>query len=87
KPGDKTELKKSPSFDFGFSYDARSAESDQTPLLYPEKTLTRSSSLGSRAKFSNLSAMRAEYSRNLLKYETVTVEENTNRIERNDYQA
>lgn len=56
-------------------YDAKSEESDQTPLLYPEKTLTRSLSLDSRAKFSNLT-MRAEYGENLLEYEeAVAVEE------------
>ncbi|KAL2463755.1 uncharacterized protein Fot_53411 [Forsythia ovata] len=36
------ELKKSPSFDFGVSFDSRSEESDQTPLLYQDKTAIRS---------------------------------------------
>ncbi|KAH0658552.1 hypothetical protein KY289_027300 [Solanum tuberosum] len=74
--GDEIEHRKSPSFDFGVSYDAKSEESDQTPLLYPEKTLTRSLSLDSRAKFSNL-----------LEYEAVAVEEKTIRMEKNDYQV
>ncbi|CAA2960428.1 Hypothetical predicted protein [Olea europaea subsp. europaea] len=36
------ELRKSPSFDFGVSFDVRSEESDQTPLLYQDKTAIRS---------------------------------------------
>ncbi|CAI9765067.1 unnamed protein product [Fraxinus pennsylvanica] len=40
--GDSLELRKSPSFDFGVSFDVRSEESDQTPLLYQDKTAIRS---------------------------------------------
>ncbi|CAI9771302.1 unnamed protein product [Fraxinus pennsylvanica] len=36
------ELRKSSSSDLGVSFDARSAEFDQTPLLYQDKTATRS---------------------------------------------
>ncbi|XP_049374395.1 uncharacterized protein LOC125839465 [Solanum verrucosum] len=76
-----TELRKSPSFDFGVH--RRSSESDQTPLLCPEKTPTRSLSVGSNAKFSN-SITRTGYNRNSLDYEAVTVEEKTIRVERSD---
>ncbi|XP_055811919.1 uncharacterized protein LOC129881836 [Solanum dulcamara] len=75
------DLRKSPSFDFGIH--RRSSESDQTPLLCPEKTPTRSLSLGSNAKFPN-STMRIEHNRNSLDYEAVAVEEKTIRVERSD---
>ncbi|KAJ8543188.1 hypothetical protein K7X08_005711 [Anisodus acutangulus] len=75
------ELRKSPSFDFGVN--RRSSESDQTPLLCPEKTPTRSLSVGSNAKFSN-SIMRTEYNCSSIDYEAVAVEEKTIRMERSD---
>ncbi|XP_060182034.1 uncharacterized protein LOC132611655 [Lycium barbarum] len=75
------ELRKSPSFDFRVT--RKSSESDQTPLLCPEKTPTRSLSVGSNAKFSN-SIMRTEYNRSSLDYEAVAVEEKTIRMERSD---
>ncbi|KAM3326618.1 putative protein isoform X1 [Capsicum chacoense] len=75
------ELRKSPSFDFGVH--RRSSESDQTPLLCPERTTTRSLSVGSNAKFSN-SIMRTEHNRSSLDYEAVAVEEKTIRVERSD---
>lgn len=81
KSSNGNELRKSPSFDFGVH--RRSSESDQTPLLCPEKIPTRSLSVGSKAKFSN-SIMRTEYNRNSLDYEAVAVEEKTIRVERSD---
>ncbi|MCD7466177.1 hypothetical protein HAX54_002621 [Datura stramonium] len=81
KSSNGTELHKSPSFDFGVH--RKSSESDQTPLLCPEKTPTRSLSVGSNAKFSN-SIMRTEYNRSSLNYEAVAVEEKTIRVERSD---
>ncbi|KAK4732441.1 hypothetical protein R3W88_025429 [Solanum pinnatisectum] len=75
------ELRKSPSFDFGVH--RISSESDQTPLLCPERTPARSLSVGSNAKFSN-SITRTGYNRNSLDYEAVTVEEKTIRVERSD---
>ncbi|CAN4092868.1 unnamed protein product [Withania somnifera] len=75
------ELRKSPSFDFGVH--RRSSESDQTPLLCPDRIPTRSLSVGSNAKFSN-SITRTEYNRSSLDYEAVEVEEKTIRVERSD---
>ncbi|XP_009621823.1 uncharacterized protein [Nicotiana tomentosiformis] len=76
KSNDGIELRKSPSFDFGVPFHRRSLESDQTPLLCPEKIPTRSSSVGSNAKFSNS-----------LDYGSVAVEEKTIRMERSDSEA
>ncbi|XP_009780183.2 uncharacterized protein [Nicotiana sylvestris] len=70
------ELRKSPSFDFGVPFHRRSLESDQTPLLCPEKIPTRSASVGSSAKLSNS-----------LNYGSVAVEEKTIRMERSDSEA
>ncbi|XP_015087417.1 uncharacterized protein LOC107030658 [Solanum pennellii] len=81
KSSNGNELRKSPSFDFGVH--RRSSESDQTPLLCPEKTPPRSLSVGSNAKFSN-SITRTGYNRTSLDYEAVTVEEKTIRVERSD---
>ncbi|KAH0634177.1 hypothetical protein KY284_036963 [Solanum tuberosum] len=81
KSSNGNELRKSPSFDFGVH--RRSSESDQTPLLCPEKTPTRSLSVGSNAKFSN-SITRTGYNRTSLDYEAVTVKEKTIRVERSD---
>ncbi|KAL0433714.1 UNVERIFIED_CONTAM: hypothetical protein Slati_2705700 [Sesamum latifolium] len=54
------ELRKSPSFDFGLPFDTRSTESDQTPLLYQDRTAKRSfsngSALGSRTEVFKLSS-------------------------------
>ncbi|XP_075085649.1 uncharacterized protein LOC107831204 isoform X3 [Nicotiana tabacum] len=76
KSNDGIELRKSPSFDFGVPFHRRSLESDQTPLLCPEKIPTRSSSVSSNAKFSNS-----------LDYGSVAVEEKTIRMERSDSEA
>ncbi|KAJ8547305.1 hypothetical protein K7X08_010891 [Anisodus acutangulus] len=70
------EFRKSPSFDFGVN--RISSESDQTPLLCPEKTPTRSLSVGSN------SIMRTEYKQSSLDYEVVAVKEKTIRMERSD---
>ncbi|CAN4091236.1 unnamed protein product [Withania somnifera] len=81
KSSNAIELRKSPSFDFGVH--RRSSESDQTPLLYPERAPARSLSVGSNANFSN-SITRTEYNQISLDYEAVEVEEKTIRVERSD---
>ncbi|XP_073135855.1 uncharacterized protein [Henckelia pumila] len=65
-PINQLELRKSPSFDFGLPFDSRSEESDQTPLLYQDRTAPR--------RFSSYITP--------LHHEAVEVEEKTIRMER-----
>lgn len=69
------ELKKCPSFDFGVSFDKQTVESDQTPLLFQDKTARRSVSSCSNLRFET------QY---LAKYEALEVEEKTIRMERSN---
>ncbi|XP_057783334.1 uncharacterized protein LOC131001114 isoform X3 [Salvia miltiorrhiza] len=80
------ELRKSPSFDFGISFDTRSQESDQTPLLYQDKTARRSLSTCSNLGFQNTS-VEAEYVEKTLQFQAVQVEEKTIRMERSNSES
>nr|GMD72010.1 uncharacterized protein LOC109185828 isoform X1 [Ipomoea batatas] len=75
--GNQMETRRFPSFDFGIPFDARSSESDQTPLLRPDKPPTRRLSID----FQN-TALQATYARDSLDYDTMGVEEKTIRVER-----
>ncbi|KAL0367199.1 UNVERIFIED_CONTAM: hypothetical protein Sradi_3610000 [Sesamum radiatum] len=75
------ELRKSPSFDFGLPFDTMSAESDQTPLLYQDRTAKRSFSNGSALGFKNRS-VQTEFLGKSLQYEAVEVDEKTITMER-----
>ncbi|PSS33828.1 Uro-adherence factor A like [Actinidia chinensis var. chinensis] len=66
--GENPSSRKSPSFDFDLSLEARSEESDQTPLLHQNKTKTRS-----------LSTLDGS-----VQYQAVLVEEKTIEVERSD---
>ncbi|KAH6768503.1 hypothetical protein C2S51_013839 [Perilla frutescens var. frutescens] len=77
------ELRKSPSFDFGLAFDTRSEESDQTPLLYQDKTARRSLSSCSNIRFQNRS-VQTEFLKKPLQFESVQVEEKTIRMERSN---
>ncbi|XP_047945562.1 uncharacterized protein LOC125192131 isoform X2 [Salvia hispanica] len=77
--GAQVELRKSPSFDFGISFDTRSEESDQTPLLYQDKTARRSLSSCSNLRFPN-----TEYVGKPLQFQAVQLEEKTLRMERSN---
>ncbi|KAI3469640.1 hypothetical protein Pfo_026303 [Paulownia fortunei] len=79
--GIQVELRKSPSFDFGLPFDARSEEYDQTPLLYKDMTAMRSFSCCSALRFQNTS-VQTEYLGKSLQYEALEVQEKTIRIER-----
>ncbi|XP_019191322.1 PREDICTED: uncharacterized protein LOC109185828 isoform X2 [Ipomoea nil] len=80
--GNQIETRRFPSFDFGIPFDARSSESDQTPLLRPDKPPTRRLSID----FQN-TALQATYARDSLDYDTMGVEEKTIRVERSDPDA
>lgn len=80
--GNQIETRRFPSFDFGVPFDARSSESDQTPLLRPDKPPTRRLSID----FQN-TALQATYARDSLDYDTMGVEEKTIRVERSDPDA
>ncbi|KAI3459434.1 hypothetical protein Pfo_016097 [Paulownia fortunei] len=84
--GGQVELRKSPSFEFGLFFDARSEESDQTPLLYQDRTATRSFSSCSTLRFQNRS-VQTEYLGKSLQYEAVEVEEKTIRMERSNSES
>ncbi|KAG6423121.1 hypothetical protein SASPL_113506 [Salvia splendens] len=77
--GAQVELRKSPSFDFGISFDTRSEESDQTPLLYQDKTARRSLFSCSNLRFPN-----TEYVGKPLQFQAVQLEEKTIRMERSN---
>lgn len=81
--GAKAELRKSPSFDFGISFDTRSEDSDQTPLLYQDKTARRSLSTCSNLSFQSTSIQK-EYAVKPLQFEAVQVEEKTIQMERSN---
>ncbi|KAL2242668.1 UNVERIFIED_CONTAM: hypothetical protein Sindi_0384800 [Sesamum indicum] len=80
-PINQAELRKSPSFDFGLPFDTRSEESDQTPLLYQDRTAKRSFSNGSALRFKNRS-VQTEFLGKSLQYEAVEVDEKTITMER-----
>lgn len=82
-PATLVKLRKSPSFEFGIPLDARSEESDQTPLLVRDKSLARSFSGQANVRFQN-TMIATDYGRKSLDYEPVTVEEKTIRMERSD---
>ncbi|XP_071939368.1 uncharacterized protein [Coffea arabica] len=82
-PVTRVKQRKSPSFEFGIPIDARSEESDQTPLLVRDKSLARSFSGHANVRFQN-SMVPTDYGRKSLDYEPVAVEEKTIRMERND---
>lgn len=84
--GAQVELRKSPSFDFGISFDTRSEESDQTPLLYQDRTARRSLSSCSNLRFQN-SSVQTEYVGKPLQFESVQVEEKTIRMERSNSES
>ncbi|KAG8373125.1 hypothetical protein BUALT_Bualt12G0138000 [Buddleja alternifolia] len=84
KPG--TELRKSPSFEFGIPFDVRSEESDQTPLLYQDRTVSRSFSSCSTLRFKDRS-VQTEYLGMSLGNEGVEVEEKTIRMERSSSES
>ncbi|XP_042066762.1 uncharacterized protein LOC121809966 isoform X2 [Salvia splendens] len=81
--GAQVELRKSPSFDFGISFDTRSEESDQTPLLYQDKTARRSLSSCSNLRFPN-TGVKTEYVGKTLQFQAVQLEEKTIRMERSN---
>ncbi|XP_057470282.1 uncharacterized protein LOC130759171 [Actinidia eriantha] len=66
--GENLSSRKSPSFDFDLSLEARSEESDQTPLLHQNKTKTRS-----------LSTLDGS-----VQYQAILMEEKTIEVERSD---
>nr|GMD61540.1 uncharacterized protein LOC109185828 isoform X1 [Ipomoea batatas] len=80
--GNQMETRRFPSFDFGIPFDARSSESDQTPLLRPDKPPTRRLSID----FQN-TALQATFARDSMDYDTMGVEEKTIRVERSDPDA
>lgn len=80
RAGVQVELRKCPSFDFGVPFDARSEESDQTPLLYQERTTKRSFSTSSTL-FQNR-GIQTEVLGKSLRYDAVEVEEKTITMER-----
>lgn len=84
--GAQVELRKSPSFDFGISFDTMSEESDQTPLLYQDRTARRSLSSCSNLRFQN-SSVQTEYVGKPLQFESVQVEEKTIRMERSNSES
>lgn len=84
--GAKVELRKSPSFDFGISFDTRSEDSDQTPLLYQDKTARRSLSMCSNLSF-QCTSIQKEYAVKPLQFEAVPVEEKTILMERSNSKA
>lgn len=81
-------LRKSPSFDFGIvPYDARSDESDQTPLLYNDRSAApRRVSSCSTLGFQSVS-VQTEYLENSLQYEAEEVEEKTIQMERSNSES
>lgn len=81
--GGKVELRKSPSFDFGISFDTRSEDSDQTPLLYQDKTARRSLSTCSNLSFQSTNIQK-ESAAKPLQFEAVQVEEKTVLMERSN---
>ncbi|XP_051129877.1 uncharacterized protein LOC127250569 isoform X2 [Andrographis paniculata] len=82
--GVQTEMRKSPSFDFGMAtYTARCEESDQTPLLYNDRAMTKIfSSCSARFQIRNV-----ECSEKPLQSEAVEVEEKTIRMERSNSES
>ncbi|KAL3507787.1 hypothetical protein ACH5RR_033169 [Cinchona calisaya] len=83
-PVTQVKLRKSPSFEFGIPLDARSEESDQTPLLVRDKSLARTFSSGhANIRFQN-TIIATDYGRKSLDYEPVLVEEKTIRMERSN---
>lgn len=84
--GAQVELRKSPSFDFGISFDTRSEESDQTPLLYQDKTARRSLSTCSNLRFPN-TIVQTEFVGKPLQFQAVQVEEKTIRMERSNSES
>lgn len=89
--GNQVQRGKSPSFDFGFQLDAKSEDSDQTPLLHHDKTAARSFSGFANVRFQNR-IIQTDYGRKSLDFEPVgvavevevEVEEKTIRMERSD---
>lgn len=87
--GNQVQRGKSPSFDFGFQLDAKSEDSDQTPLLHHDKTAARSFSGFANVRFQNR-IIQTDYGRKSLDFEPVAVEveveveEKTIRMERSD---
>ncbi|CAA0814182.1 Unknown protein [Striga hermonthica] len=80
KPFDKS--RKCPSFDFGLPFDARSDDSDQTPLLFRDGSAIRSlPSSCPTLRFQHRS-VQTEYFDNSLHFGSAEVEEKTIRMER-----
>ncbi|XWS39255.1 hypothetical protein CRYUN_Cryun18bG0035100 [Craigia yunnanensis] len=78
------QMRKSPSFDLDLRIDARAEESDQTPLLFLDKTTIESFS--SQADVTDLEkpVANTDYGNNSLEYEAMPVEDKVVTLERSD---
>ncbi|XVF63022.1 hypothetical protein PTKIN_Ptkin09bG0055400 [Pterospermum kingtungense] len=78
------QMRKSPSFDLDLRLDARAEESDQTPLLYQDKTTIESIPSQADVTEPEKPASDTEYAKNSLHYEPMAVEEKVVTLERSD---
>lgn len=79
------QMRKSPSFDLNLRVEARAEESDQTPLLFQDKTTIESiASQGGVTDVSGKPAADTEYAKNSLQYEAMAAEEKVVTLERSD---
>lgn len=75
------EMRKSPSFHFELLADASTEDSDQTPLLYHDKSISENSSKGVAASFGNSVG---EYDQDSVQYQAMPVEEDSSKLEKSD---
>ncbi|XVF38310.1 hypothetical protein REPUB_Repub20aG0090200 [Reevesia pubescens] len=78
------QMRKSPSFNLDLHIDARAEESDQTPLLYQDKTTIESFSSQAYVTDPGKPVANTEYGKNSLQYEAMSVEEKVVTLERSD---
>ncbi|XP_022722860.1 myb-like protein X isoform X2 [Durio zibethinus] len=78
------QMRKSPSFDLDLRNDARAEESDQTPLLYQDKTTIESFSGQADVADPGKPVANTEYGKNSSQYEAMPVEEKVVTLETSD---
>ncbi|KAF2290179.1 hypothetical protein GH714_003896 [Hevea brasiliensis] len=77
------EMRKSPSFNLDLRREARSEESDQTPLLYQDKNAVEDLSRQADVSLRN-SLPQAQYGQESFKYDAMPMEEKVITLERSD---
>ncbi|XVE81700.1 hypothetical protein DITRI_Ditri15bG0086700 [Diplodiscus trichospermus] len=79
-----TQMRKSPSFDLDLRIDARAEESEQTPLLYQDKTTNESFTSQADVSDHGKPVADTEYGKNSLQYEAMPVGDKVVTLERSD---